>query len=239
MDGEQAPTIIDLKLSFLRSQILALSSPLPLPPNYTPQNDDDALRQKSIDEALYKLNTLLREHSKLVYSSQAARHVAEQIDRLYWAAGERDETGRTAEESAEVLERGVDLTAERNISKLPDEWEDEEEEDDERIAEYSESVGVLKDLDARRTEVRERIARYRALKEMLAPFENAKENIQPNLITRDGEMERELERMRMLVARVAGRIEALPERTADRDEEEMDVDVPDEERKVNELFGLT
>ncbi len=98
----------------------------------------------------------------------------------------------------------------------------------------------LKALNARRTELRERVARYKALKEMLLPFENAKENIQPNLITRDGEMERELERMRMLIARVTGRIQALPERTADPDEREMDVDdVLDEQRKVNELFGLT
>ena len=49
----------------------------------------DALRQKSIDDALYKLNGLLRKHNKLAYGPQAQRHVAEQVDRLYWAAGER------------------------------------------------------------------------------------------------------------------------------------------------------
>jgi hypothetical protein len=98
------PTILDLKLSFLRSQIQALSQPLSVPPNYHPASEESALRQVSIDAALLKLNEAIKKHSKLVYSSQAQRHVAEQIDRLYWQAGERDvDTG-------EGMERGADLS---------------------------------------------------------------------------------------------------------------------------------
>jgi hypothetical protein len=97
------PTILDLKLSFLRSQIQALSQPLTLPPNYQP-SEEAAIPQTAIDAALQKLNATIKEHSKLVYSSQAQRHVAEQIDRLYWQAGERDiDTG-------DGLERGADLS---------------------------------------------------------------------------------------------------------------------------------
>jgi Kinetochore complex Fta4 of Sim4 subunit, or CENP-50 len=98
------PTILDLKLSFLRSQIQTLSQPLSLPSNYQPASEEHALRQASIDAALLKLNEAIKKHSKLVYSSQAQRHVAEQIDRLYWQAGERDvDTG-------DGLERGADLS---------------------------------------------------------------------------------------------------------------------------------
>lgn len=98
------PTILDLKLSFLRSQIQALSRPLSLPPNYRPASEENALRQTSIDAALLKLNEAIKKHGNLVYSSQAQRHVAEQIDRLYWQAGEQDV------DSGYGLERGADIS---------------------------------------------------------------------------------------------------------------------------------
>ena len=44
---------------------------------------------------------------------------------------------------------------------------------------------------------------------LLEPFTNAQENVQPNLVTRDGELGKELERMRILLARVAGRVSEM------------------------------
>lgn len=44
---------------------------------------------------------------------------------------------------------------------------------------------------------------------LLKPFTNAQENIQPNLVTRDGELGKELERMRILLARVTGRVKEM------------------------------
>ncbi len=99
------PTILDLKLSFLRSQIQTLSAPLNLPSNYRPISEEHSLPPKSIDSALQKLNDTIKKHSKLVYSTQAQRHVAEQIDKLYWQAGER------AFGTGNGLERGEDLSA--------------------------------------------------------------------------------------------------------------------------------
>jgi hypothetical protein len=98
-----APTIIDLKTSFLRTQILLLSKPLRLSGTLI-SDEENALRQKSIDDALSKLNALLRKHNKVAYGPQAQRHVAEQVDRLYWSAGERDVRGA----GEEWLERGAD-----------------------------------------------------------------------------------------------------------------------------------
>jgi len=87
------PTIIDLKIAFLRSQILALSAPLRPSATFTSTNAsspaETAIREKALDDALYKLNAQVRKHNKLVYGPQATRHVAEQIDQLYWSAGER------------------------------------------------------------------------------------------------------------------------------------------------------
>ena len=37
------------------------------------------------------VNRLIRRHNKAVYSSLAVRHVAEQIDTLYWEAGAADQ----------------------------------------------------------------------------------------------------------------------------------------------------
>ena len=101
-----APTIIDLKTSFLRAQILSLSKPLRPSSDFESSisAEENALRQKSIDDALYKLNGLLRKHNKVAYGPQAQRHVAEQVDRLYWAAGERGVVGEVEDWAG----RGVD-----------------------------------------------------------------------------------------------------------------------------------
>lgn len=102
MSTPSAPTILDLKLAFLRSQIQALSAPLRLPPNYHPPNADQTIRQRAIDDALFQLNARIQEHSKLVYSAQAQRHVAEQVDALYWMAGDRDVSGELARGQLEI-----------------------------------------------------------------------------------------------------------------------------------------
>jgi Kinetochore complex Fta4 of Sim4 subunit, or CENP-50 len=102
----------------------------------------------------------------------------------------------------------------------------------------------VKDLDARRQALRQKVAGYKALKETLAPFENATETVQQNLVVRGGELENELERMRLLIARVRGRLDGLPvasrgEEQGQRQGEEMDVDPLDEEAKIKKLLGGT
>jgi hypothetical protein len=44
------------------------------------------------------------------------------------------------------------------------------------------------------------------LQKLLEPFTEPQKNIQPNLVTREGELAQELERMRRLVARVGARV---------------------------------
>jgi hypothetical protein len=109
--ASNAPTIIDLKASFLRAQILALSQPLRPSADFVASNssdEDNALRQKNIDDALYRLNGMLKKHNKLAYGPQAQRHVTEQVDKLYWNAGERGVA--TTAVGEEWAERGSDYS---------------------------------------------------------------------------------------------------------------------------------
>lgn len=99
-------TIVDIKDSFLQSQIRALNQELRPSQNWQGNSSDEhrELRTKAVDDALRALNSKLKEHNLLVYNAPSRRHIAEQIERLYWDAGER---GVNIAE-AEWKERGAD-----------------------------------------------------------------------------------------------------------------------------------
>ncbi|TVY31531.1 hypothetical protein LSUB1_G008967, partial [Lachnellula subtilissima] len=148
------PTIIDLKTSFLRTQIQTLSQPLRPSSSPLQETEENApLRQRAIDDALLKLNAQLKKHNKLAYGPQAMRHVAEQIDRLYWNAGERTVVGDVGEEWAE---RGCDFRKENIIDQLPPSWSEEAEvEAPAKAARYTELQTRLEELNELRREKRE------------------------------------------------------------------------------------
>ncbi|KAE8441581.1 hypothetical protein EG329_004666 [Mollisiaceae sp. DMI_Dod_QoI] len=186
-----APTIIDLKSSFLRAQILSLSQPLRPSTTFTESNisaEENALRQKSIDEALYKLNGLLKKHNKLSYGPQAQRHVAEQVDRLYWNAGERGVN--TLGLGEEWAERGSDYRQDAVIEQLPEEWSEEaEKKAPEQGRRYKELQQKLIELNERRKAAREKMENYKALKQLIDLLgEDA--GVQDNLVMKNGEVEK-------------------------------------------------
>lgn len=74
---------------------------------------------------------------------------------------------------------------------------------------YTALYDRLTTLGEQRDRQQQRLARYKQLHTLLEPFTNAQEKIQPNLVTRDGELGRELERMRILLARVTGRVQEM------------------------------
>ena len=128
----------------------------------------------------------------------------------------------------------------------------DEDGDDEEEEEYTALRARLASSMDKRDAQRRRLEQYKTLRGMLGPFERPKENVQPNLVTRDGEMARELERMRVLIARVVagvGRVDDGVLLPAAREEEggdgfgvEEDVDVDGEgwnERKVLDAMDLT
>jgi len=94
-------------------------------------------------------------------------------------------------------------------------------------------------LDERRRVAREKVERYRAFKKLLDPFEGEEAGLQRNLVVKGGELEGELERMRMLMLRVERGLEGLGEQE-DGGGEEMDVDIDVEEEgeaKLRRLLG--
>jgi hypothetical protein len=251
-----APTVIDLKLQFLSKQILSLSSPFSPSTSFVNSNssaEENALRQKSVDEALYKLNGLLKKHNRLAYGPQAKRHVAEQVDRLFWIAGERGMVGG----GEEWAERGVDYresrldvvflaicrrtnccTGRENIiEQLPEEWSEEAEaKAPEQAAKYKELQQRLIELNERRKQARERAGGYKAFKGVLDLFAGEEAALQENLVTKNGEVEEELERMRRLMLRVERGMNGLEEKGTG-EEDDMDVDEEDiEEKKVLRLL---
>lgn len=105
------PTIISLKAGFLANQTRLLSQPLNPSRAWRNANEaaEDGIPEKQLDDVLFRLNHALQQHSRRVYAPQATRHVSEQIDQLYWNAGERVAEA-TREASAEGLNVGLDLS---------------------------------------------------------------------------------------------------------------------------------
>ena len=92
-------------------------------------------------------------------------------------------------------------------------------------------------LDMRRQQRQRRLDQLQHVQRLLEPFEDPQKDIQPNLITKDGELVQELDKMRMLVARVGGRIAqqkgsiGLPENT--------DYSLPGSDRRLAELMDMS
>ncbi|RAL11098.1 kinetochore subunit FTA4 family protein [Aspergillus homomorphus CBS 101889] len=200
-------TISELKSSFIRAQVRLLSESL-IPPedwrHYASEATEDELSDKVVGDALKKFNASLKQHNRIVYSSQAVQHVAQQIASLYWSSV--NQAMRDRGSLLQGVEKSVDLSSHLNIAQLPLELEDPNANDEDR-ARYQELREQLVSLDSLRKQRQRRLNQLRQLQRLLEPFQSPQDNIQPNLVTRDGELVQELEKMRMLVARVGGRIE--------------------------------
>ena len=92
-------------------------------------------------------------------------------------------------------------------------------------------------LDDQRQRRRQRLDQLRQLQELLEPFGKPQEDIQPNLVTRDGELVQELEKMRMLAARVGGRMEQ--NKTMSFNQKAQDGPLVDSDQKLAALMDMT
>ncbi|KAL4895923.1 kinetochore Sim4 complex subunit Fta4 [Aspergillus ambiguus] len=232
-------TVSELKSSFIRAQVRILSESLNAPEdwrNYVAERtEEEDLSDKVVGDALQKLNASLKQHNRIVYSSQAIQHVAQQIASLYWSSviqAARDQNS---------LERGVpksvDLSSHMNITQLPVELADESASDEERRR-YQQLRERLMELDHRRQQRQRRLDQLQRLERLLEPFQNPQENIQPNLVTRDGELVQELEKMRMLVARVGGRIHQSNKRKRDSHADQPSYPLPGSDEQLETLFDM-
>ncbi|KAI9767782.1 MAG: hypothetical protein M1840_005463 [Geoglossum simile] len=201
-------TVINLKKRFIASQVRLLNGALRPSRDWqenAPRTEHGDLSERIVGEVLYRVNGLAHHHNKTAYSSHAQRHVAEQIEALYWSAGEIDRAIMVDD----ALDRGVDLRRPENIARLPEQWPDEEGEENGDLERYEELYDSLTSLSEQIQAQRRKIVQFQQLQQLLKPFENPLEGIQPNIVTRDGDLGRELDRMRILMARVAGRMGEL------------------------------
>ncbi|KAJ6145751.1 hypothetical protein N7470_009646 [Penicillium chermesinum] len=199
-------TISELKSAFLRGQVRILSENLEPPEDwrhYAVEINDDELPDKVIEDVLHKVNQAAKQHNRVVYSSQAIHHVANQIASLYWSSVNQEAQNNSV--SANGVDRTADLSRQVSITKLPQDLNGQGSSSDENER-YRLLREKLVSLDQQRQQKQRRLGQLRYLQKLLEPFNKPQENIQPNLVTRDGELAQELERMRMLVARVGGRI---------------------------------
>ncbi|KAJ4396525.1 hypothetical protein N0V93_000745 [Gnomoniopsis smithogilvyi] len=267
----QTPSVLTLKQNFLTGQTRLLSQPLQPSrawrrSNEAADNEENNQRvsEKAVDDALFRLNQTLQQHSKRVYPPQATRHIVEQIDQLYLATGDRhNDSDVNGDDEEEWRFVGADFVKPGVISSLPPTWEPEREATAQPLEakRYVDLVERLQDLSARKEEVETRVKRLRKMKALLEPF-NVEENddstitgvgsnsagangVQENLVQRDGEMEKELERMRMLLVRVGDKVSRLKEREGsnedlfgDGDRDAMIVDDVEvqEQRKADALL---
>ncbi|KAJ6443521.1 kinetochore protein fta4 [Purpureocillium lavendulum] len=216
-----APTVPSLKQSFLAAQTTLLAQPLAPSAAWRSANDDASadvdkapIPARALDDALVALNATLQQHARRVYPPQASRNVAAQIAAAYDRDAERRVSADAAND-AEALGRELDLADEQVLEALPDAWPSERDTNAHpaEAKRYADTVAHLAELNARRKDLRQRVQRLRGLKSSIAPLDTADDGgarIQDNLIVRNGPVETELERMRVLLARVAGRVNELP-----------------------------
>lgn len=109
------------------------------------------------------------------------------------------------------------VAADDAIEELPSSWPIESDlgRYQEKAKQYEGIALRLRQLSEERKEIRLRVEKLRRIKNAVQPLSATDEsNIQDNLITRNGPVEKELERMRILLARVTSRVANLPEQSA-------------------------
>lgn len=99
---------------------------------------------------------------------------------------------------------------------------------------YADTVRQLTDLSQQRKDLRQRVERLRSLQKTVESFKTTEgAGVQENLVTRDGPVEKELEKMRFLLARVAGRVGELSNAPATGDSDGVEFNALAEARKKN------
>ncbi|KAL8417894.1 hypothetical protein RB594_001491 [Gaeumannomyces avenae] len=257
MASPAPPTIQALKQDFIAEQTRLLSQPLAPSRAWSKANSSAAaaaatttgtappLPQKVVDDALARFNHRLQQHSARVYSPPATRHVAEQLEQLYLAA-ERDGGAPRAGEDGhdDGLTLSADFADPQTIAALPPSWPSDQDVSARPMEarRYADLAARLQDLSAARGEAEARARRLRDMRRGLVPFiggGDGGESLQRNLVTKDGELERELERTRILMARVGDRVlrAAREEGRGGQDDDDAPVALADEERrKVADLL---
>ncbi|QSL64325.1 hypothetical protein MERGE_001625 [Pneumocystis wakefieldiae] len=173
------------KKAFIESQIRLLSRPLEPPPNWRENakldEDGNELSETAVAHAIYCLNMLLRKQYRIIFSSQAIRHVSEQIDRLY----------HSPLEISLVEPVQCDFQSLENIEKLPAVWPSDDEKGSEK---YTNLRARLISLAAALDHLRQKHSFYESIESSLKQLGQ-----QTDLSSR---LSLELERTKKLTAKI-------------------------------------
>ena len=143
-----------------------------------------------------------------------------------------------------VVRRDAELTDSRAVQTVPEEYEDlfshpDHERQEHEAERYTQLRLELLESSQKRDALKKRLAKYEQLRKLIEPLNEPQKNVQPNLVVKDGELSRELDRMRVLLARVAGRMggEGSSTNTYSRDNLRENVPLTDREKlaRVMEL----
>ncbi|GAO15610.1 hypothetical protein UVI_02050420 [Ustilaginoidea virens] len=206
------PTVPSLKASFIIAQTNLLSQPLAPSRTWVRTNDasDQPIPARLLDDAFFSLNQTIQQHCRRVYPPQASYNVAEQISNSY--ARDAEERVSRLKESESTLGKELDFAADDAIESLPTSWpvEADVKSHPAEAQDYKAIVKRLMQLSERRRQLKLRVQQLRRIDTAIKPLSATDQNpIQDNLVTRGGPVEKELERMRVLLARVTGRVAAL------------------------------
>jgi hypothetical protein len=190
---------------------------------------EPTITPKQVEDLMAKVNARISTHNKKAFPSLTQRLIVEQIESLYLNsalgqyAHDEDEGSEDGFINGTAVKKDADLTSTAVVSALPAALEDTMQAPSDlgagehrlRRERYSHLLSQVQDLTAKRDELQRKHARYRKLETLLQPFAEPKESVQPNLIGMsrpsagsEGEgLAREMERVRVLVARVLGGME--------------------------------
>lgn len=251
-------SISSQKEQFLQSQMRLITAPLAPSPQWlarqaTATADDpntSTLSSKSISLALQQTDLAARRHHQLHYPTQATQHVAAQIEALYWEAL----LGASSSDSSSGIPPSIpvsaDLTDPAVLAHLPEHWpsapptDKSEPEDDGGGSAQQQRYAELRDrLAAQQTQLaaaQTRTERYTALLALLDGFREPLKGVQENLLGRDCEVAKELDRMRVLMGRVGGMVQGIRdgdsgEREGEEVEERIEMPGVRDARRTREL----
>jgi len=105
--------------------------------------------------------------------------------------------------------------------------------------EYIELREKLRSQTERRDQLRRKLSHYKRLRALLEPFDKAQENIQPNLVTKDNkELQAELAKMRVLLARVGRGIQAQQHPSREKSHDATRENTTTDAKKLETVLGL-
>jgi len=150
---------------------------------------------------------------------------------------------RTEDRQREHHDSATEAETENNMQEFYKDTERASQEEESQAEPQAHAYTVLREKlhsqTERRDELRKKLGQYKKLRGLLTPFDKPQENIQPNLVTRDNkELEAELAKMRVLLARVGRGIQAQQHQTQAQHHDAIRENVMTDAKKLEAVLGL-